>query len=115
MGGPGGAPGGFGGGGGNFQRPTESLTYEDALALENANLDNISGVTVEQTTNQAVTGGPNNTSETGVSIVGVTPDYLTVREYSLGEGRFLTADENTTAQRVAILGSGIAQDLFSRR
>ena len=75
VGGPAGGPGGFGGGGGgaNF-RPTESLTYEDALALETAGLDNIEGVTVEQTTNQAVTGGPSNTSETGVSIVGVTPD-----------------------------------------
>ena len=114
VGGPAGGPGGFGGGGGggNF-RPTESLTYEDALALETAGLDNIEGVTVEQTTNQAVTGGPSNTSETGVSIVGVTPDYLTVRDYTLGQGRFLTADENTTAQRVAILGSGIAQDLFA--
>ncbi|MFN8491007.1 MAG: ABC transporter permease [Caldilineaceae bacterium] len=113
VGGPGG-PGGFGGGGGggNF-RPTESLTYEDALAVENAGLDNIAGVTVEQTTNQPVNGGPNNTTETGVSVVGVTPDYLTVRDYTLGQGRFLTADENTTAQRVAILGSGIAQDLFS--
>ncbi|MCX6045981.1 MAG: ABC transporter permease [Chloroflexi bacterium] len=103
----GGGPGQFAGG-----APTQSLTYEDALALEAAQLDGISGVSVEQTTNQPVAGGPSNTSETGVSVVGVTPDYLTVRDYSLGEGRFFTDDENTTAQRVTVLGSGIASDLF---
>lgn len=108
--GAGGGPGGFGGGGGG--QPTQSLTYEDALAVRSANLNGIEGVTVEQTTSQNVTGGASNTTETGVSIVGVTPDYLDVRDYSLGQGRFFTDDENTTAQRVAIIGYGIAQDLF---
>ena len=104
----GGGPGQFAGG-----APTQSLTYEDALAIGAANLDGVTGVTVEQTTNQNVTGGPSNTSETSVSIVGVTPDYLAVRDYAIGDGRFFTDDENTTAQRVVVLGYGIAQDLFN--
>ncbi len=107
-------PGGGGGGPGQFAggAPTQSLTYEDALALSTANLSGITGVSVEQTTNQPVAGGPSNTSETGVSVVGVTPDYLTVRDYAVGQGRFLTDEENATAQRVVVLGSGIANDLF---
>ena len=49
---------------------------------------------------------------TGVSIVGVTADFLEVRDYEVGRGRFFTAAENDATQRVAILGAGIAEDLF---
>ena len=49
---------------------------------------------------------------TGVSIVGVTADFLEVRDYSVGRGRFFTHAEDEATQRVAVLGAGIAEDLF---
>ena len=98
---------GFTGGGGPGGITT--FTYDEVLFLRQ-NLNNIAGVSLEQSTTQNVKGGA--TTMTGVSIVGVTADFLNVRDYEVGQGRFFTAAENDTTQRVAVLGSGIAEDLF---
>ena len=97
-------PGG-GGGPGNIT----TFTYDEVVFLSQ-NLRNVSGVSLEQSTSQNVKGG--SATMTGVSIVGVTADFLEVRDYEVGQGRFFTAAENDATQRVAILGSGIAEDLF---
>ena len=97
-------PGG-GGGPGNIT----TFTYDEVVFLS-LNLRNVSGVSLEQSTTQNVKGG--SATMTGVSIVGVTADFLEVRDYEVAEGRFFTAAENDATQRVAILGAGIADDLF---
>ena len=97
-------PGG-GGGPGNIT----TFTYDEVVFLS-LNLRNVSGVSLEQSTTQNVKGG--SATMTGVSIVGVTADFLEVRDYEVGQGRFFTAAENDATQRVAILGAGIAEDLF---
>lgn len=96
---------GFGGGrpGGN------PITYEDALALASG-VSGITGVTVEQSTTQDVKAA--GTTLTGLSIVGVTEDFPAVRDYEVGQGRFFTEEENAKARRVAVLGYGVAEDLF---
>ena len=96
---------GPGGGPGNIT----TFTYDEVLFLSR-NLNNVSGVSLEQSTTQNVKGGAS--TMTGVSIVGVTADFLEVRDYEVGRGRFFTAAENDATQRVAILGAGIAEDLF---
>ncbi|MEM7533005.1 MAG: ABC transporter permease [Chloroflexota bacterium] len=101
-----GGVGGRGGGRPSFGTP---MTYEDAMAIR-SNVSGLAGLTVEQSTTQDVRFG--STTLTGSSIVGVTSDFLTVRDYSIGEGRFLTEEENDGARRVAVLGYGIAEDLF---
>ena len=105
FGGVRGAGGGFPGGGGNIT----ALTYDDVIFLSQ-NLGNVSGVSLEQGTTQNVKGG--SATMTGVSIVGVTADFLAVRDYSVAHGRFFTHAEDDAVQRVAVLGAGIAQDLF---
>ena len=97
-------PGG-GGGPGNIT----TFTYDEVVFLSQ-NLRNVSGVSLEQSTSQNVKGG--SATMTGVSIVGVTADFLEVRDYEVAQGRFFTAAENDATQRVAILGAGIAEDLF---
>ena len=97
-------PGG-GGGPGNIT----TFTYDEVVFLS-LNLRNVSGVSLEQSTTQNVKGG--SATMTGVSIVGVTADFLEVRDYEVAQGRFFTAAENDATQRVAILGAGIADDLF---
>lgn len=106
FGGVRGAGRGFGGGG---PGGITTFTYDEVLFLSQ-NLDNIAGVSLEQSTTQNVKGGAS--TLTGVSIVGVTADFLEVRDYEIGQGRFFTHAENDATQRVAILGAGIAEDLF---
>lgn len=98
AGGPRGGPGGI-----------TTFTYDEVVFLSQ-NLSNISGVSLEQSTSQTVKGGT--ATLNGVSVVGVTADFLEVRDYSIGRGRFFTHAENEAIQRVAILGAGIAEDLF---
>ena len=105
VGGVGRGPGGGGGQRGGFV----SFTYEEAQAIK-SNVSGLAGVTVEQNTTQDVRGA--GTTLTGITIVGVTEDYLDVREYDIGKGRFFTAPENEGVQRVAVVGSGIERDLF---
>ncbi|HCW32853.1 MAG: hypothetical protein UT36_C0005G0018 [Candidatus Peregrinibacteria bacterium GW2011_GWF2_39_17] len=44
---------------------------------------------------------------------GVSYQYLEVEEVDLGNGRFFTQNEQQSMERVAILGSSVANDLFS--
>jgi putative ABC transport system permease protein len=53
-----------------------------------------------------------NAQSSNTSVAGTTPEYQTVREYDMDVGRFLTADDNTSKARVAVLGSQTALDLF---
>ncbi|MEZ4861939.1 MAG: ABC transporter permease [Caldilineaceae bacterium] len=110
FGGVRGRPSGFGGGGpGGGPGGNTALLYEDVNAIED-NVEGITGVSVEQPTNQDVRWG--STTLTGISVVGTTSDLLTVRDYKLGTGRFFTRAENDNAQRVAVIGHGVAADLF---
>jgi len=86
-----------------------TFVYEDALAIAE-NVRGIVGVSAEQFSTQDVKGGSG--ALEGISILGTTPDFPTVRDYGLASGRFFTAEENDRKTKVAVLGYGIAQDLF---
>jgi putative ABC transport system permease protein len=47
-----------------------------------------------------------------VNVVGTTPNYITVKSYTLVAGRMFTAGENEARKRVAVLGSSIP-DMFN--
>ena len=87
----------------------KTFVYEDALAIAE-NVRGITGVSAEQFSTQNVKGG-DGSLET-ISILGVTADFPRVRDYELATGRFFTAEENDRKTKVAVLGYGIAQDLF---
>ena len=95
--------GGVGGG------QSASLTYDDLAVIE-GNVTGISGVSAEQNTTQEVIGG--GVTLESISIVGTTPGFTAVREYAVAEGRFLTDEDTDRSNKVAVLGSGIAQELF---
>ena len=97
--------GGFGPGAG---RPP-GFDYDDIGAIEE-NVTGVNGVSAEQSTTQDIKAG-STTLET-ISAVGTTPSFPQVREYALGEGRFLTAQDADRAHRVVVLGYDIAQELF---
>jgi len=98
--------GGFGPGSGGGP---PGLSYDDIGAIEE-NVSGINGVSAEQTTTQDVSGG--GTTLESISIVGTTSGFPQVRDYQLAEGRFLVDEDNDRSNKVVVLGSGIAGELF---
>ncbi len=93
---------------GGFRPP--QLTYEDLEALATT-LENVNGVTAEQTTTQNVKTDYAGTLE-DISIMGVTADFPAVHALEVGDGRFFTTKENDEASKLAVLGSEMATELF---
>jgi putative ABC transport system permease protein len=102
--------GGFGpgaGGGGST-----SLSYDDIGAIAE-NVTGINGVSAEQPTTQDVQGG--SVTLTDISIMGTTAGFVEVREYEVAQGRFLTDEDSDDTNRVVVLGSDIAEELFGEQ
>ncbi len=96
--------GGPGGGGGDT-----FLTMDDVSAIE-AQVPGVTGVSTERDANETVRSGGITLS--GVSIVGTTADYPTVRSVDIASGRFFTAEEADQGTKVAVLGPTLAESLF---
>jgi putative ABC transport system permease protein len=96
-----------------FSRGTASatdralLTMEDAQALR-ANAKLITEVEPEMQKQAQVQYLNKNTN---TNIYGTTPNYLTVRLYTLASGRMFTNAEDKGSQMVAVLGDAVLQDL----
>jgi putative ABC transport system permease protein len=84
--------------------------YEDAFAIAN-NIPGVAGVVVEQGSSQTVKVG--NVSLEEVSILGTTPDFPTVRDVTIADGRYFTQTDLDRKQKVAVLGASLAKELFS--
>jgi putative ABC transport system permease protein len=98
--GPGGPPGSEQGG----------LVYDDAIAIRDQ-VDGVSGVVVDQNSSETVKAGKVTLDDT--SILGTTPDFPSVRELSIGSGHYFTQVEVDRKQKVAVLGSELATELFA--
>ena len=97
--------------GGPGQRQTSGgLVYDDVAAIREQ-INGVAGVSVEQQTSVDIKAGSVTLED--VTIVGTTPDYLTVRNVALGRGRFITEDDNQNVEKVVVLGSGVAEELFA--
>jgi putative ABC transport system permease protein len=90
-----------------------TLTEADATALTSKTVaPDIAAVAPATSRSETLTATGTNWTTT---VVGTTPDWLSVRARSVTAGRFLTqADENTDAA-VAVLGATTAQELFGAR
>jgi putative ABC transport system permease protein len=69
-------------------------------------------VAPEASSNLAVK-GPSGSLQT--SVVGVTPDYLSVRNHELEQGFPITEMHMESRERVAVLGSSVHEELFAGR
>jgi putative ABC transport system permease protein len=104
-----GAPRGQGGvrgqaGGGGW----DSLTLDDANAIA-AQVENVQIVAPSQRSRaQVIANGLNWNPE----IQGVTPAYLTARDWEIAEGRFFDETEERQARRVVVLGATVVEELF---
>jgi putative ABC transport system permease protein len=97
---------GRGGPGGNNSGPI--LAYGDTEVVESVN--GVVGATADQTTVQTVKA--NNVTLTDVPLVGTTPDFPSVREVDIADGRFFNETEVERTAKVAVLGASLAEDLF---
>jgi putative ABC transport system permease protein len=87
-----------------------TLLYEDALAISEQVIG-ISGVSAEQAP-APQTVKANGTTLESIAIVGTTADFPAVRDYPVAEGTYFTEAENDRKLKVAVLGAGLAKDLF---
>ena len=89
--------------GGIFMDMRVSLTLDDYEALAR-DARYVKGVVPELTRNLQIKRGNLNQN---VSIVGTTPNYTTVKNYTIVAGRMFTAGEDEGRRRYAVLGSAI--------
>ena len=87
-----------------------TLLYEDVVAIEET-VKSIEGVTAEQiTTPQTVSAGGTSLAE--IIGMGTTPSYPEVRDMPVEDGRYFDETDVKRENKVVVLGSGIAADLF---
>lgn len=85
------------------------LVFSDAAAIQQ-NVPNVAGVSVEQGTTETVKA--NGVSLSSIAILGSLPDFPTVRDMKVATGSYFTQSEQDHKAKVAVLGSGLAQQLF---
>lgn len=89
------------------QGSANTLTLEDADAI--AELSSVAAVAPQTSTYAQIVAGSENTN---TQIVGTTPEYLSVRNYKVAEGEFITEAQVEAKSLVAVLGSNVAESLF---
>ncbi|NJN72995.1 MAG: FtsX-like permease family protein [Limnothrix sp. RL_2_0] len=86
----------------------KTLVWEDAKAIA-AQVPNVAGV-APQINSRGIIRFRSINKE--ALITGVTPSFVSVREFVLGKGRFVTDDDLDRTKRIVVIGSEIAQELF---
>ena len=88
----------------------QALTLSDAEALvESGGAPSVLEVAPSVNTTRTVVYGDNSTSTT---IIGVTPEFATVRNKIVSTGRFITETDIDANSTVAVLGSDVVDELF---
>ena len=85
------------------------LVYDDAFAIAEE-VNGVEAVVVEQSSSETVK--VSNVTLDGVTIVGSTADFPSVRDMEIDEGRYFTQQEVDRTQKIAVLGHTLAQELF---
>jgi len=89
--------------------PSGGLIYDDAFAIANG-INGVAGVSVEQRSSQQVKAGSVIIAD--MSILGTTPDFPQVRGITVADGRYFNQTDLDRKQKVAVLGSSLAAELF---
>ncbi len=85
-----------------------SLKYDDAEEIKKKikNIDYVSPTVMSSY--QVVNGNLN----WNTSVIGVTPEYMAIRSLTVTAGTFITQSDIEKRQRVAVIGSTVAENLF---
>ena len=85
-----------------------SLKMQDAIALARE-VPGVAGVAPQSQDNAQVQSGGNNWATT---ILGTSPSWMQVQNWTIAQGRFFSDDETRSAATDAVLGSTVAANLF---
>jgi putative ABC transport system permease protein len=85
------------------------LVFSDADAISQQ-INGVAGVNVEQGASETVSAS--GVTLTGVSIVGTTVEFPTVRDMTVASGAYFGQTAQDHKEKVAVLGSSLAQSLF---
>ncbi|AGA56986.1 ABC-type antimicrobial peptide transport system, permease component [Thermobacillus composti KWC4] len=86
---------------------TSTLAYEEAVQF--AGIEGVEYAAPYNSNNATLKYG---TAGAGVNVVGTNADYFPLRGYELAAGRFITQIDLDFHQKVAVLGSATAEELF---
>ena len=87
----------------------ETLTPDDATAIS-TQVNNVEAVAQEVSTREQVVYEGENTN---VTILGTTPEYQPVRDLQVADGVFVSDQDVTDGNRIAVIGPTVLQDLFA--
>jgi putative ABC transport system permease protein len=85
------------------------LVYDDAFAIAEE-INGVTAVVVEQPSTETVKVG--DTTLEDVAILGTTADFPSVRDMAIESGRYFNQTDIDRTQKVAVLGSTLAEELF---
>ncbi len=88
----------------------QTLKYDDAKAIKEK-IKNIDYVSPSVSSSYQVVYGNNNWK---TSVQGVTADFMSIRSLTIGYGSFITADDMNKRNRVAVIGTTVAANLFAK-
>ena len=87
---------------------SQKLKYEDAEAIKKK-IKNIDYVSPTVNGSYQIVNGHENWNS---SVYGVTPEYLKIRDLTIGAGSFITQNDLNSRNRVAVIGTTVATNLF---
>jgi len=100
-------------GGADKVRNPQPVTLGDAAAIADPfQAPHVVGVVPELTGNVEVSAGGESRN---VQIVGITPEYTTVRNQKVSEGEFINQEHILGRASVVLLGTEVADNLFGRK
>ncbi len=86
------------------------LVYDDAAAIEQG-VPGVKAVIVEQQASETIKTGSVTLED--ITVLGSTTEFPSVRDMEVAQGRYFNETENERKQKVAVLGSDLATELFS--
>jgi putative ABC transport system permease protein len=84
------------------------LKYDDSEAIKNK-IKNIDYVSPTVSNSYQIVNGNQNWNST---VQGVTPDFMAIRSLTVGTGSFITMTDMNSRNRVAVIGTTVATNLF---
>jgi putative ABC transport system permease protein len=88
---------------------TQTLTRDDATAIERELTDSVAAVSPSSRTNGQVVYGDQNWS---TQIQGASPSFLDIRSWTLSQGDAFTREDDSAAAKVCVLGQTVVDKLF---
>ncbi len=88
----------------------QTLKYDDAKAIKEK-IKNVDYVSPSVSSSYQIVYGNNNWN---TSVQGVTPEFMSIRSLTIGYGSFISNDDMNKRNRVAVIGTTVASNLFAK-